>query len=153
MKLPILIVFIFLFANVRAFYTRCSHTNAPGPDHIVSPNCNSERCFGVRGDVVNADIWATPLGAHTELRTRITAFILGIGVPLPVDPPFDDACNMIFLDGQLTTCPTIPNRQYMLQVEIPILHAYPPFSNAIVRVEFFDRGQLAACGEVLADII
>lgn len=79
------------------------------PDLIESPHCDHERCFAVRGEYVIADILATPHGAHVELLTTVTAFVLGIGkisfknhslgiiititlgVPIPIDPPHDNA--------------------------------------------------------------
>lgn len=76
----LILIFVAVFGLTSAsFWTNCPNTNAPGPDYMRSPFCGETRCSVVRGQNFTADIYATPQGSHVELRTRITAFVLGIG--------------------------------------------------------------------------
>lgn len=79
MKVTSCAVFVLAFGITNAFWSDCPGLNVPGPDEIISPNCSGERCRAERGGELVAEIFATPIAVHTELRTRITAFIFGIG--------------------------------------------------------------------------
>lgn len=60
-----------------------------GPDHIETPLCDNERCFAVRGQPFIANVTLSSPDVHHELLVENIAFILGIPVQLPVEPPHD----------------------------------------------------------------
>lgn len=80
MKSFVGLIFVIFLVNGEDFWSSCPGSLAPGPDYIRSPHCSGDRCIGVRGEYVEADIYATPIADHKELRTRVTAFIFGIGL-------------------------------------------------------------------------
>ncbi|XP_070506505.1 uncharacterized protein [Chironomus tepperi] len=139
----------------HAFWTDCPGSGVIGPDSITSPNCTADRCRVVRGEVMTADILVTWSGNHHELATRITAFMFGVGINLPIDDPYDDVCKVItFPNGTPSTCPTVPNVQKRIPIEMVIPTIYPALSNARVQVDFFDRSVRIACGMLTAvDIV
>lgn len=79
MKVTFCAIFVLALGLSNAFWSNCPGTNVPGPDDVISPNCGVDRCRVERGGEFPVVIFATPIGIHTELRTRITAFIFGIG--------------------------------------------------------------------------
>ncbi|KAL7044567.1 hypothetical protein ACKWTF_001972 [Chironomus riparius] len=154
MKFIIFIIFLSSSCFADTFWSNCPGSNVPGPDYIVSPQCSGDRCQAVRGESVTAKIYATPRAIHNELITRVTAFIFGIGISLPMQPPFDNACNYIhFANDTQTSCPVYPNIQYVINVEMQISSLFPAFTNTRVQVEFWDGNQRAACGQIIADLI
>lgn len=67
----------------QSFWRVC--TDQPGatsPNRIVSEACDEAvgRCRITRGEVLNADVYITPVKAHARLDVRVTAYIFGIGV-------------------------------------------------------------------------
>lgn len=79
MKFIIFVILLSTSSYADTFWSSCPNSNVPGPDNIVSPQCSGDRCLAVRGESVNAKIYATPRAVHNELITRVTAFIFGIG--------------------------------------------------------------------------
>ncbi|XP_070506676.1 uncharacterized protein [Chironomus tepperi] len=121
----------------QATWTDCPGLNVPGPDSV-----NSKLLLPV--------LRITFQDVHNELRSRVTAFMLGIGINLPLDPPFDDLCNVItFTNGTQASCPTISSVQYEIQLDLGI--EYNPMSQTRLRVEMFDADVLAGCAEMLID--
>ena len=78
MKFIALIIFIFI-GQSHAFWSACPGTNLPTLDSFESPSC-TDRCRAIRGDIFHATLLKTFRGAHHQLRTRLTAFIFGIGI-------------------------------------------------------------------------
>ncbi|KAL7031648.1 hypothetical protein ACKWTF_007085 [Chironomus riparius] len=136
MKFIFVLTIVILFGYSHAFWSACPGTTLPSLDSMESPSC-TDRCRAVRGEVFYGTLRMTFQEAHQELRSRVTAFIFGIGVNIPVDPPFDNQCNLIlFTNGTQAGCPTIPNTQYMLVIEMLISTLYPSFSNTRVQGNF-----------------
>ncbi|XP_070499664.1 uncharacterized protein [Chironomus tepperi] len=153
-KFTIFVIFLTISCLAEAFWSDCPGSNVPGPDDIVSPNCSGDRCRAVRGESLIARIYATPQAVHHELIARVTAFVFGIGINLPMQPPFDNACNQIhFANDTLTSCPVYPNIQYVMNVEMQVSSLFPAFTNTLVQVDFWDGNQRAACGQIIADLI
>ncbi|CAG9803563.1 unnamed protein product [Chironomus riparius] len=151
MKYLFCLIIALSFGLYQAFWTECPGSGVIGPDSITSPNCTIDRCRVTRGQLLSADILVTWSGSHSELRTRITAFLLGIGINLPIDYPFDNVCNVLMLpDGSSLSCPTVPNVQNRIPLEMLISSAYPAMNNARVQVDFFDGSERVACGLLTA---
>lgn len=131
----ILLLTVLTFASANAFWSAC--TDRPGavaPNNVVSPSCSGDLCTIQRGESLLADVFTFFNAAHQRLDVRVTAYILGIGVNLPLDPPFDDACNFIYRGGVLVGCPTVPgNVEHVWRIDFPVPTAFPTFSNTRIR--------------------
>ena len=80
MKIVPIIFFTALCFNFsQAFWSVCTGSGIPSIDDMTSPTCSAERCRAIRGEIFEATILATLHRAHNELRTRLTAFLFGIG--------------------------------------------------------------------------
>jgi hypothetical protein len=72
------------------FWRTCTEfPNALVPDSVDTPMCDHERCFAVRGDYFIANITLSSPNSHVELLSECIAWIAGIGIPLPMDPPHE----------------------------------------------------------------
>ncbi|XP_070506660.1 uncharacterized protein [Chironomus tepperi] len=155
MKSILLIVLVALvFHKSHGFWSECPGTGLPTLDSLESPNCSRDRCTAIRGEEFVARIHVTLHGAHNELRTRLTAFFFGIGINLPVVPPFDNMCNFIhFTNGTAASCPTIPNTQYVVDISMLVSPNYPALNNALVQADYFDGDERILCAQILSHII
>ena len=79
-----LVAFAFFVASTNAFWTGCNIPGVIGPDRVESPFCSATSCSLTRGQTLLADVWFTPVRAHTHLMVAVTAFIAGIGVPVKI---------------------------------------------------------------------
>lgn len=133
----ILALFLLAFSSANAFWSACTdRAGAIAPNRIESASCSGNLCTVVRGETLIADAFATFTAAHNTLTVRVTAYILGIGVNLPQEPPHDSACNSIFLNGVLTGCPTTPGVESLWRIQMLIPTTYPAFQNTRVRCKF-----------------
>jgi hypothetical protein len=93
----IVLVLILALSSANAFWSAC--TDRPGaiaPERIESPFCTGNLCTVVRGETLTADAWISSPNSHAILTVRVTAYILGIGVNLPQDPPHDNGIKIVF---------------------------------------------------------
>lgn len=88
-KLTALILFVTLYSSADAFWASCPGIN--GPTRIESPSCTATRCVATRGEPLIAHAFLSFARSHAALNVRVTAFVLGIGIPLPQEPPYDNA--------------------------------------------------------------
>ena len=119
------------------FWSAC--TDRPGaitPNRIESAACSGNLCTIARGETLVADAFATFTSAHNHLEVRVTAYILGIGINLPQEPPHDNACNSIHRDGVLVGCPTTPGIEHLWRIVMLIPTTYPAFSNTRVQCKY-----------------
>jgi ML domain len=124
-------------SGANAFFSRCAdHPNAVFPRDIQSPSCTADRCTVARGETLRADAFFTPVRAHNRLDVVVTAYVLGVGVNLPVPPPSDNACNSMFRGGVLVGCPTVPGVEHMWRIDYVIPSTIPAFPNARVRCKY-----------------
>lgn len=80
-----LITFLLLVATARAqFWRACTGplANAVTPDDVQSPACSGTSCTIGRGEILRANAFFTPIRAHARLDVAVTAFVLGVGVPV-----------------------------------------------------------------------
>ncbi|KAG5667573.1 hypothetical protein PVAND_015550 [Polypedilum vanderplanki] len=155
LKLALAVVLLcFITSPALAFWTTCPEfPGARGPDRVDTPMCDSERCFAVRGEYFIANITLSSPDVHHELLSECIAFIAGIGIPLPMEPPHDNGCNAIFRNGVQQSCPTTPNNQYVWVVEQRIIEGIPAFQNTRVQYRIRDRGQLVGCVQFWATVV
>ena len=133
----IIVLAVLVFSSADAFWSACpDHPNALIPSRIESPYCSGSLCTLVRGELFTADVFATHTNVHNRLDVRVTAFVLGVPVNLPQDPPYDDACNFIYRGGVLVGCPTVPGEEHLWRINLIISEAYPPFQNSRVRCKY-----------------
>jgi hypothetical protein len=136
LKLAVLGLLLAL-SGANAFWSLCAdHPNAIGPDSVSSPFCDAVRCTATRGEVLTADIFITPIKAHARMDVRVTGFLLGIGIPLPLDPPYDNACNHMYRNNVFVGCPTLPHVQHVWRINMRMSPNYPALNNARVRCEW-----------------
>jgi hypothetical protein len=89
MKVIVVLFLCFAFAKAN-FWTPCSDSIGVLPDLVESPSCSNTQCEGVRGGRLVADIFFTPRNDHNDLRVDVWAYILGLRVMLPSEPPHDN---------------------------------------------------------------
>jgi len=70
------------------------------------------------------------------LDTRITVFLLGVGINVPQDPPHDNVCNNLYRDGVLAGFPTVPGAAYVWNISMVVTNLTPTANNARVRCKF-----------------
>jgi hypothetical protein len=124
-----------------------------GPDHIETPLCDAERCFAVRGQPFVANVTLSSPDVHQELLVENIAFIFGIPVQLPVEPPHDNGCNQLYVNGVFHGCPTLPNVPHVWMINQDIPAFLPAFQNTVVRYTLSDRGTLVGCVEITATLV
>ena len=133
----ILALFVLAFSSANAFWSACTdRAGAIAPSRVESSACSGNLCIVVRGEALVADGFFTFASTHTALTVRVTAYILGIGVNLPQEPPHDSACNSIFINGVLTGCPTTPGVESVWRINMLIPANYPAFQNTRVRCKY-----------------
>ncbi|XP_070506475.1 uncharacterized protein [Chironomus tepperi] len=148
-----LIFFVAVFGSSLAFWSACTGSILPTIDSFESPSC-TDRCRVTRGDTFYGTIRMTFREAHQELQTRVTAFIFGIGVNIPIDPAFQNQCDLIlFPNGTRAGCPTIPNQQYMIQAEMLVSPLYPAFTNTRVQIDYLEANERVFCYQIWADVV
>lgn len=130
-----LLLTILTITSANAFWFPCAdRPGAVSPNRVESPFCSGDLCMITRGESLLADVFTYFHGAHQRLDVRVTAFILGVGVNLPLTPPFDDACNFMFRGGVFVGCPTIPgNVEHLWRIEFPIPATFPAFTNTRIQ--------------------
>lgn len=133
----IIVLAVLAFSSADAFWSACpDHPNALIPSRIVSAQCSATLCTLVRGEPFLADVYATHTAVHHRLDVRVTAFVLGVPVNLPLDPPDDDACNFTYRNGVFVGCPTVPGEEHLWKIDFTIPTNYPGFSNSRVRCKY-----------------
>lgn len=81
------------------------------------PNCVGDQCVFTRGSSLTGGVFFTP----TYLQNRLDAFVVANGNNLlPLNPPHDDACNSIFVNGGRVSCPTEPSIQLEWRFNVPL---------------------------------
>ncbi|CAG9809073.1 unnamed protein product [Chironomus riparius] len=149
----ILALFLLALSSTNAFWTACTdRAGAIAPNRVESASCSGSLCTVVRGETLVADAFATFTSAHSVLTVRVTAYILGIGVNLPQDPPYDNACNSIFINGVMTGCPTTPNVESLWRIQMLVPTTYPAFQNTRVRYELLENNNVVACANIQATL-
>jgi len=117
----------------HAFWTACPGVMAP--TSITSDVCSGSSCTVRIGQDFSAEATITFTQAHARLDTRITVFVLGVGVNIPQDPPHDNLCNSLFTGGVLTGCPTTPGVATVWRINLTVTSTTPTVNNARVRCE------------------
>jgi hypothetical protein len=95
LKFILLSVFV---ASASAFWTGCNLPGVVTPDLITSPFCGATSCTIARGQTLTAQAFFTPVRAHQRLDVTVTAFVLGIGVNLPIDEPHNNGTIFIIFE-------------------------------------------------------
>lgn len=132
----VIFAFLLTFSVTNAFWTSCG--GSATTHSVTSPSCDATRCTATRGQPLVSDTLISFTGAHQNLQVSVTAFILGVGVNLPVDPPHNNACNSLFLGATLHGCPTQANVQYNWHLNMDIPANLPAFQNTRVQCELFN---------------
>jgi hypothetical protein len=84
------LILILALSSTDAFWSICADRPGVRPTRIESPLCTPTICTVGRGEIITADAWATFVSAHSRLDVRVTAYVLGVGINIPSDPPNDD---------------------------------------------------------------
>ena len=133
----IIVLAVLAFASADAFWSACTdQPNALAPTRVESASCSGSLCTVIRGEPLIADVFATYTTVHNRLDVRVTAFVLGVPINLPQEPPYDDACNFMYRGGVLVGCPTVPGQEHVWRINLLISENYPPFQNSRVRCKF-----------------
>ncbi|CAG9809070.1 unnamed protein product [Chironomus riparius] len=148
-KLIALTVFLAI-SGTQAFWTACPGVLAP--TSITSDVCSGSSCNVQLGQQFSAEATITFTQAHARLDTRITVFVLGVGINIPQDPPLDNICNSLFRDGVLTGCPTTPGVATVWRINLTVTSNTPTVNNARVRFEGLENGVSQVCADVTATI-
>ncbi|XP_070508416.1 uncharacterized protein [Chironomus tepperi] len=140
-------------SGANAFFACCSdQPNAVCPRTVTSPSCSGTRCTVSRGEILQADAFFTPVRAHARLDVETTAYVLGVGVNLPVPEPDNNACNSMFRNGVNVGCPTVPNVEHLWRLNYQIPTTIPAFNNARVRYTLRENGVIEGCVDITATI-
>jgi hypothetical protein len=91
------LIFLLALSSANAFWSVCLDRPGVSPTRVESPFCSGTLCTVGRGQTLTADAWVTFVGAHSRLDVRLTAYILGIGVTLPSDPPNDNGMVIMIM--------------------------------------------------------
>lgn len=129
-KLVVLTVLLAV-SESHAFWAACPGILAP--TSVSSAVCSGASCTVSRGQPFTASAQITFNGAFSNLHTRVTVFVLGIGVEIPQDNP--NTCDHIFIGGAHSGCPTTPNVQSEWRISMSVSPDTPIVSNARVRCE------------------
>ncbi|KAG5673377.1 hypothetical protein PVAND_003433 [Polypedilum vanderplanki] len=141
-------------SGANAFWTRCADLpNAVAPREITSPSCSGTSCTVTRGQTLTANAFATFTQVHHRLDVRVRVFVLGVGIEIPMDPPNDNACNSLLLNGVQHGCPTTPGVEKVWVINMPVSQLTPAVSNARVRFELLENSATVACADVTATIL
>lgn len=133
----ILALFLFAVSSASAFWSACpDHPTVVAPTSITSPSCSGSLCTVVRGEVLNSDVYFLFPSAHSSLNVRISVILYGVEVNIPLEPPYDNACNFIYRGGVFVGCPTVAGQEHLWKIGMSIPHEYPAFTNEIVRCKF-----------------
>ncbi|XP_070508063.1 uncharacterized protein [Chironomus tepperi] len=136
--------------GTQAFWAACPGILAP--TNIVSDVCSGTSCTVRRGQTFTAQATITFTQAHARLDTRITVFLLGVGINVPQDPPHDNVCNNLYRNGVLVGCPTVPGAAHVWNIEMLVTNLTPTANNARVRFEGLENGVSQVCADVTATI-
>ncbi|KAG5667575.1 hypothetical protein PVAND_015552 [Polypedilum vanderplanki] len=153
--LSVLAILLTSVPSTDAFWSVCTNpSGVPGPESVTSPNCGATHCTVVRGEVMHADAVISSPHSHNELMVRGFVFLLGIGIPLPQIPPYDNGCNSLFtMDNVQTSCPTTPNTRYIWRVAQEVPQETPAFQNARVQFQIWDGNFIVGCVDLQATVI
>jgi hypothetical protein len=135
-KLAVLAVLLAL-SGANAFWTACGGTATTHA--VTSPACTATRCTATRGQPLQSNTTISFAGAHAALTVEVTAFVLGIGVPLPIDPPDNNACNSLFQGAVRSSCPTVAGVHYHWILDLTVPANLPAFTNSRVQCELRDN--------------
>lgn len=132
--LKLLLIFSLLICcSLGTFWESCGF-NIPQPNWVESPECTADHCNFTRGANLNISTWFRP----TYSQRRLDAFIIANNVyPLPLDPPHDDACNSLWVDGGRHSCPTFPGQEVEWRINAPIGNDLPHLTDARIESDFF----------------
>ncbi|KAG5667418.1 hypothetical protein PVAND_015399 [Polypedilum vanderplanki] len=151
-KIVISVLLLSSFATA-SFWSACENNAGVAPDDVVSPSCSGSICHGVRGERLIANVTFTPRANHNDLRVQVWATVLGIQIPLPGEPPHDNACNNIFHNNVRQSCPVVGGRQYLWIIEMDIPLTLPALNNARVRYEIWDGDVEVMCASIVAQLL
>ncbi|KAG5673376.1 hypothetical protein PVAND_003432 [Polypedilum vanderplanki] len=142
-------------SGANAFWSACSDLpNALAPRTVESASCSPTLCTVTRGETLIADAYMTFNQAHSRLDVSVTAYIFGIGVNLPQDPPHDNACNSLLnaATGAHHGCPTTPGTEKIWRINMLVPTTYPSFSNTRVRFQLLENNAVIGCTDVQATL-
>ncbi|CAG9809078.1 unnamed protein product [Chironomus riparius] len=150
----ILALFLLAVSSASAFWSACSdHPGVLAPTSITSPACTGSLCTVVRGEVLNSDVYFVFPTAHSRLDVRISVILYGVEVNIPLEAPYDDACNFMYRGGAFVGCPTVSGQEHLWKIGMEIPHEYPAFNNEVVRYELFESGARVACADLLTTVL
>jgi hypothetical protein len=140
----IILALVLTISAVNAFWTPCG--GSATTHYVFSDVCNESRCLVVRGQSFIANTTITFAAAHPRLNIRVRSTWLGITLILPLQPPNDDGCNGLFLNGVRASCPTIPGVRYQWVLESDIPTNVPAVQNTRVTSEYLR--EIKVCGGI-----
>jgi hypothetical protein len=132
----IILTVILTISAVNAFWTPCG--GSATTHYVFSNVCDETRCSVVRGQSFIANTTITFAGHHPRLNIRVRTVWLGITITLPLQPPHDDGCNGLFLNGQPASCPTQPGVRYQWVLENQVPQNVPAVQNTRVYSELLN---------------
>ncbi|XP_070508065.1 uncharacterized protein [Chironomus tepperi] len=137
-------------SGTQAFWSACPGVLAP--TSITSDVCSGSSCSVTLGQDFTAEATVVFTQAHARLDTRITVFVLGVGINIPQDAPHDNICNSLYRDGVLAGCPTVPGAAHVWRINLTVTTNTPTVNNARVRFEGLENGVPQVCADVTATI-
>ena len=130
----ILALFLLAVSSASAFWSEChNYPDVLVPTNITSPACSGSLCTVVRGELLTSDVFLEFTSAHSSLDVRISVYIHGVLVYIPLDPPYDNACNFMYRGGNFVGCPTVAGQEHVWKIAMEIPLDYPEFYNEYVR--------------------
>ncbi|XP_070508082.1 uncharacterized protein [Chironomus tepperi] len=150
----ILALFLLAVSSASAFWSAC--LDRPGvlaPTSITSPACSGNLCTVVRGETLNSDVYFVFPAAYSRLDVRISVILYGVEVYIPLEDPYDNACNFMYRGGAFVGCPTVAGQEHLWRIGMQIPLDYPAFANEVVRYELFDGDSLAACADLQTTVL
>jgi len=130
----ILALFLLAVSSASAFWSECyNHPDALAPTNVTSPACSGSLCTVVRGEVLTSDIYFVFTSAQNSLDVRVSVYIHGVLVNIPIEPPHNNACNFMYRGGSFVGCPTVAGQEHVWKTEMEIPLDYPEFYNEYVR--------------------
>ena len=131
-KIVAITLLVALSGANASFWSACSGvgSNVVAPTSITSPSCVGDRCTVTRGQTLIANAVIPWTAAHQRLDVTILVFILGIGIPVQIDPQHANACNSL-----VPGCPTVPGQSHTWTINMPVTPETPAANNVRVRCE------------------
>lgn len=130
----IIFAIILGFYSTNAFWEHCGGTATT--HNVESSVCDQDRCHATRGQPMYAITTISFRAAHPTLTLRVTTFLFGVGIVLPLPPSEADACQGLYLNGNWHGCPTVPEVQHTWVLNITVPTNIPAFQNNRVYSKF-----------------